>query len=112
MFFRILQNSNIIRMTKKERLEALIAHYSDGKPTKFAKFLGVAPSTISSWLKRDTYDYELLFAKCESLSAEWLITGKGEMLKQKTSIYDMDISDIISRLERIESKLNSSNFYK
>ena len=67
-------------MTKKERLEALIAYYSDGKPTKFAKFLGVAPSTISSWLKRDTYDHELLFAKCESISAEWLITGEGKMI--------------------------------
>ncbi len=67
-------------MTKKERLEALIAHYSDGKPTKFAKLIGVAPSTISSWLKRDTYDHELLFAKCESISAEWLITGEGKMI--------------------------------
>ena len=94
-------------MTKKERLEALIAYYSDGKPTKFAKFLGVAPSTISSWLKRNTFDHELLFAKCKNISAEWLITGEGNMLKQETSFNDIDISDIISRLERIESKLNS-----
>ena len=99
-------------MTKKERLEALIAHYSDGKPTKFAKTIGVAPSTISSWLKRNTFDHELLFAKCKNISAEWLITGEGDMLKQETSINDIDISDIISRLERIESKLNSSDFYK
>jgi len=94
-------------MTKKERLEALIAYYSDGKPTKFAKFLGVAPSTISSWLKRNTFDQELLFAKCKNISAEWLITGEGDMFKQETSFNDIDIIDIISRLERIESKLNS-----
>lgn len=94
-------------MTKKERLEALIAYYSDGKPTKFAKTIGVAPSTISSWLKRNTFDHELLFAKCENISAEWLITGEGDMLKQETSFNDIDISAIISKLERIESKLNS-----
>ena len=99
-------------MTKKERLEAIIAHYSDGKPSVFAKTIGVAPSTISSWLKRNTFDHELLFAKCKNISAEWLITGEGDMLKQETSFNDIDISDIISRLERIESKLNSSDFYK
>ena len=43
--------------------------------------MGVAPSTISTWLARDTFDYDLLFAKCEELNAEWLLTGKGEMLK-------------------------------
>lgn len=68
-------------MTKRERLEALIAHYSDGKPTRFAKHIGVAPSTISTWIARDTFDYDLLFAKCEMISPEWLLTGNGSMLK-------------------------------
>lgn len=72
-------------MTKKERLEALIAHYCEGKPTRFAKYIGVAPSTISTWLARDTFDYDLLFAKCENISAEWLLTGEGDMLKSKHS---------------------------
>lgn len=68
-------------MTKKERLEALIAHYSEGKPTRFAKYIGVAPSTVSTWLARDSFDYDLLFAKCEMISPDWLLTGKGNMLK-------------------------------
>lgn len=67
-------------MTKKERLEAIIAHYGDGKPSQFAKLIGVAPSTISSWLARDTFDYELLFAKCENINSAWLLTGEGDML--------------------------------
>ena len=67
-------------MTKKERLEAIIAHYGDGKPSQFAKSIGVAPSTISSWLARDTFDYELLFAKCENINSAWLLTGEGDML--------------------------------
>lgn len=68
-------------MTKKERLEAIIDYYSDGKPSVFAKYIGVAPSTISSWLSRDTLDYDLIFAKCENISSNWLLTGKGEMIK-------------------------------
>ena len=69
-------------MTKKERLEAIIEFYSGGKPSVFARFLGVAPSTISSWLARDTFDSELLFAKCENLNPQWLITGEGAMIKE------------------------------
>lgn len=80
-------------MTKKERLEAIIAHYSDGKPSVFAKLIGVAPSTISSWLSRDTIDYDLLFAKCENLSSDWLLTGEGEMLKQEGRVEGTHRSD-------------------
>lgn len=76
-------------MTKKDRLEALIAHYSDGKPTRFAKHIGVAPSTISTWLARDSFDYDLLFAKCEMISPEWLLTGKGDMLKAAKTAGDL-----------------------
>lgn len=68
-------------MKKKDRLDEIIRYYSNGKPSTFAKFIGVAPSTISTWLARDTFDYDLLFAKCEELNAEWLLTGRGEMLK-------------------------------
>ena len=75
-------------MTKKERLEAIIKHYSDGKPSVFAKLIGVAPSTISSWLSRDTLDYDLLFAKCENLSSEWLLTGRGEMINIQTATFN------------------------
>ena len=72
-------------MTKKERLEEIIRFYGGGKPSLFAKNLGIAPSTISSWLARDTFDYDLLFAKCENISAEWLITGKGSMFRNADS---------------------------
>lgn len=71
-------------MNKKERLNAIINHYCSGKPSIFAKFLGVAPSTISSWLSRDTLDYDLIFAKCEMLSPEWLLTGEGNMFLTDT----------------------------
>lgn len=93
--FRKLQNNtrnNFAKykkvMNKKERLEAIIKHYSDGKPSVFAKLIGVAPSTISSWLSRDTLDYDLLFAKCENISSEWLLTGRGEMINIQTSTFN------------------------
>lgn len=72
-------------LTKKERLEEIIRYYSDSKPTAFAKFLGVAPSTISTWLARDTFDYDLLFAKCEDINTDWLLSGEGTMILEDKS---------------------------
>ena len=88
-------------MNKKERLEAIIKHYSDGKPSVFAKLIGVAPSTISSWLSRDTLDYDLLFAKCENLSSEWLLTGRGEMINIQTATFNNTTT--LPQKERLEA---------
>lgn len=68
-------------MDKREMLLALIDRYADGNKASMAKRLGVTPQAISTWLARNTFDNELIFAKCESLNAEWLLTGKGEMTK-------------------------------
>lgn len=92
-------------MNKKERLEAIIRHYSDGKPSVFAKLIGVAPSTISSWLSRDTLDYDLLFAKCEDISSEWLLTGRGEMLNVQTSTLNNKTTSPQKESTGIEDKL-------
>ena len=68
----------------------IIDFYSNGKPSVFARFLGVAPSTISSWLARDTFDSELLFAKCENLNPQWLISGEGSMLVSENTTAELD----------------------
>lgn len=56
----------------------------------FADFLAIKTTTLSMWYKRNTYDVELLFKKCEFLNSEWLLTGEGPMLK---SINGIEIKD-------------------
>lgn len=68
-------------MDKKNMLLSLIEHYSNGNKAQFANRLGITPQGVSTWLKRNTFDSELIFAQCEDLSAQWLLTGKGSMLK-------------------------------
>ena len=51
------------------------------KNTDFAEFLEIKPTTLAMWYKRNTFDIELLFKKCEFIDANWLLTGQGEMLK-------------------------------
>lgn len=72
-------------MSKRERLEALINHYSNGNKSDFARMLGIKPQTINSWMSRDSYDIDLIYSFCENLSAEWLLTGKGNMLLDESA---------------------------
>ena len=67
-------------LSKKERLDALISHYSNGVDADFARKIGITPQGLSSWKSRNTFDVELLYAKCEHASPAWLLTGRGDML--------------------------------
>lgn len=71
-------------MDKNERLERLVEYYGNGNKSHFAKILGVKAQTINTWLSRNTYDTELIFAKCDNINASWLLTGEGNMICAKS----------------------------
>lgn len=60
---------------------AIIKHYSNGNKAHFATKLGLTPQSISTWISRNTFDIDKIYANCEDISAEWLLTGKGDMIK-------------------------------
>lgn len=62
-------------------LTQLIEHYEEGSKSRFAKRLGISPQGVSTWLSRGTIDYELVYAKCENINADWLLSGEGSMLR-------------------------------
>ncbi|MCR5362428.1 MAG: helix-turn-helix domain containing protein [Bacteroidales bacterium] len=68
-------------MTKKDRILRLIDHYSGGNKSEFARMLGVSPQAINTWISRNTFDADVIYANCENLSGDWLLTGEGEMLR-------------------------------
>ena len=61
-------------------LDTIKNHLNISTGKDFAKFLGIKPTTLSMWYKRNMFDIELIFNKCEYINAEYLLTGKGEML--------------------------------
>lgn len=68
---------------------------------EFADFLGIKTTTLAMWYKRNTYDIELIFKKCEFLSAEWLLTGQGSMLKS-------ELVQVASEMEQVYKELAES----
>ncbi|PHS03515.1 MAG: hypothetical protein COA88_15710 [Kordia sp.] len=68
----MLDKSLILKSLKKE----LGFKYD----SDFAKYLDILPQTLASWHKRNTYDVDLLYTKCKGIDANYLLTGKGEIL--------------------------------
>lgn len=69
-----------------ERLN-IIVNYQGLTPRAFALKIGVSPQRFGNYLKDRDPDYATLKKIVETfidVSPEWLLTGKGEMLKAKT----------------------------
>lgn len=80
--------------TKKNNsliLNEIKSHYKFKKDSHFADFLGIAPTTLSSWHSRNSFDYELVYAKCGDIDGNWLLTGEGPMLRK-----DRDATSLVN----------------
>ncbi|WP_329804441.1 helix-turn-helix domain-containing protein [Flavobacterium facile] len=70
-------------MDKSLILNEIKKHYKFKTDAEFAGFLGVSSQLVSKWKIRNTYDVELIYTKCTQINPEWLLTGKGSMLKSE-----------------------------
>lgn len=64
-------------------LNEIKSHFKINSETDFAKFLEITPQTLHNWKKRNTFDITVIYTKCVNISADWLITGEGPMLKNE-----------------------------
>lgn len=69
--------------TKQDVLNRLKEAYNIQKDTELAALLGVSKSTLSNWSSRNTIDYDKVFSLCEHINIDWLLTGRGSMLKSE-----------------------------
>lgn len=67
-------------LNKPAVLNRIKEYYSLKGNADLARFLGVAPNTITNWYGRSTFDVDVIYTKCEGISFDWLFTGNGSML--------------------------------
>jgi len=65
-----------IKNSKKDILNRIKEYYNIKSNIDLAKFLEVAPTTISTWIARDSIDYDKIFSICEELDLNWLVRGE------------------------------------
>lgn len=74
-------------LDKSAVLNRIKEHYSLKGNADLARFLGVAPNTITNWYGRSTFDLDIIYTKCEGVSFDWLFTGHGKkVLEDQSSI--------------------------
>lgn len=70
--------------SSKEIIKRLKIGLGQSSDNALADALGVSKTTLSNWKSRNSLDFPLVFSLCEHISLDWLLTGKGNMLKSDT----------------------------
>lgn len=76
-----------------------------------ARFLEVAPNTITNWYSRKSFDIDSIYTKCVDVNFQWLLTGNGPMIIQGNNNYPLNnnrlkIKDETTSYNKIEKEEN------
>lgn len=93
-------------MDKTLIINRIKKHYGFNKDSDFANYLGISPQVLSNWKSRNTYDAELIYTKCVEVAPEWLLTGKGEMIKTEAPLKRLQ------HLKKLKKEMENNDFFK
>lgn len=94
---------------KEEILDRLKIAVNVSSDSELANALGVSKSTISNWKNRKSIDYDLVFSFCEHINLDWLLTGRGDMIKSNRTFPENHTSCPNPELGNTISKDNNNN---
>lgn len=75
-------------LTKSSKLSVIADNYTQGNISALSRLLKLSPTAVNAWLKRNTFDADLLLRTFPDLSAEWLMRGDGPMLLSERTAPD------------------------
>jgi len=89
-------------------LNKIKEHYSFKSDAAFARFLEIKPQTLATWYSRNTFDIELLYAKCEGIDGNFLLSGNGEILRNSLSESKNEPKKVETdkEIERLKDKIS------
>lgn len=96
-------------MDKALILNKIKFQYGFKNDVEFASFLGISPQTVSSWYQRNTFNLELIYAKCVGINANWLLSGEGEMFQNSDEILSKSCEKTIEKLTNYIEILEREN---
>ncbi len=92
-------------------LDRIREAYNFKSDAELARYLGKDPSTISTWRKRNSVNFNLIFAKCNDLNANYIVHGDmpmfrdedhtrtGEVIRELQENYSL--KNTIDRIEKL-----------
>jgi hypothetical protein len=89
-------------------LNKIKEYYSLNGDAEFARFLGIPPTTLSSWRSRGNINYDLLYSKCVDIDANFLLSGEGKIKRNEPNEHD-PVSQFLKILSEKDEKINELN---
>ncbi len=74
-------------------LNKIKLHYGFKSDAEFARFLTIKPQTLSSWYSRNTFDVDLVYAKCGDINPEFILVGKEPIEKNLVPVVKENKAD-------------------
>lgn len=93
-------------------LNRLKSHYCFKKDSDFARFLEVKPQTLASWYARNTFDIDILYTKCVEISPDYLLSGKGDILRNAAEAKAPLVDKLDEIQKQLDFKTEQVNFYQ
>lgn len=103
-------------MELTERLNKIFKHYNMTKYSEFAEKTGLSHQVSSNYLKgKQKPDAERLIQIIQSfdeINVEWLMLGKGEMLKKDDKRFNNEEKNILDNITKDLSKVDIENIVR
>ena len=91
-------------------LSGIKSNYKLKTDAEFARFLGIKPQTLAAWYVRNSFDIELLYAKCIDINPDWLLSGQGEILRK--SILGLKDTFVQNPSKNVQNQCNDAMFFE
>lgn len=95
-----------------EILDAIKAVYGLKTDVQLANKLDVKTQTLSTWRARDKFDIQLLYSKCDLIDGNYLLSGKGQILRNKNK--QINVNTILNYIKEnsqdLKNNVNWNNF--
>lgn len=81
-----------------ERIGLLVDYFADGVNTRFAELTGTSEANIRNYKNGKMPKLDFIYNVCSvfEINYEWILTGKGDMLKVESSV-EADLGEVVKQ---------------